>query len=43
MMGCLSKLIIVDNLRCPKCKQNSAEFLGKKNLPSNKEDILEFF
>jgi len=41
-MGCLSKLIIVDNLGCPKCKRNSAEFLEKKNLPSNKEDILEF-
>jgi len=42
MMGWLSKLIVVDNLRCPKCKQNSAEFLEKK-IASNKEDVLEFF
>jgi len=28
-MGWLSKLIVVDNLGCPKCKQNSAEFLEK--------------
>jgi hypothetical protein len=32
MMGCLSKLIIVDNLGCPKCKQNSAEFSEKKKI-----------
>jgi len=43
MMGRLSKLIVVDNLGCPKCKRNSAEFLEKKNLPSNKEDMLESF
>jgi hypothetical protein len=42
-MGWLSKLIVVDNLGCPKCKRNSAEFLEKKNLPSNKEDKLRFF
>jgi len=36
MMGCLSKLIIVDNLGCPKCKRNSAEFLEKKNYPQIK-------
>jgi len=44
-MGRLSKLIVVDNLGCPKCKRNSAEFLEKKNnnLPSNKEDMLESF
>jgi len=42
-MGWLSKLIVVDNLGCPKCKRNSAEFLEKKNLPSNKEDMLESF
>jgi hypothetical protein len=30
MMGRLSKLIVVDNLGCPKCKRNSAEFLEKK-------------
>jgi len=44
MMGWLSKLIVVDNLGCPKCKRNSAEFLEiKKKLPSNKEDMLESF
>jgi hypothetical protein len=43
MMGWLSKLIVVDNLGCPKCKQNSAEFFGKKKLPSNKEDMLGSF
>jgi len=42
-MGWLSKLIVVDNLGCPKCKQNSAEFFGKKKLPSNKEDMLGSF
>jgi len=42
-MDWLSKLIVVDNLGCPKCKWNSAKFLGKKNLPSNKEDMLESF
>jgi hypothetical protein len=26
MMGWLSKLIVVDNLGCPKYKRNSAEF-----------------
>ena len=31
-----------DNLGCPKCKRNSAEFLEKK-LPSNKEDMLRSF
>jgi hypothetical protein len=35
-MGCLSKLIVVDNLGCHKCKRNSAEFLGKKNYPQIK-------
>jgi hypothetical protein len=44
MMGWLSKLIVVDNLGCPKYKQNSAEFLEiKKKLLSNKEDVLESF
>ena len=43
MMGWLSKLIVVDNLKCPKCKRNSAEFLEKKKIPSNKEDMLESF
>ena len=43
MMGWLSKLIVVDNLGCPKCKRNSDDFWGKKNLPSNKEDMLESF
>jgi hypothetical protein len=36
MMGWLSKLIVVDNLGCPKYKRNSAEFLvdfKKKNHP----------
>ena len=42
-MDWLSKLIVVDNLGCPKCKQNSTEFLEKKNLPSNKEDMLGSF
>ena len=42
-MGRLSKLIVVDNLGCPKCKRNSAEILKKKKLPSNKEDMLESF
>jgi hypothetical protein len=43
-MGRLSKLIVVDNLGCPKCKRNSAKILKKKkNLPSNKEDMLESF
>jgi hypothetical protein len=38
MMGWLSKLIVVDNLGCPKCKQNSAEFFWKlkKNYPQIK-------
>ena len=40
-MDWLSKLIVVDNLGCPKCKRNSADFWKKKNLPSNKEDMLE--
>jgi len=40
----LIKLIVVDNLGCPKCKRNSAKFLEiKKKLPSNKEDMLESF
>jgi hypothetical protein len=43
MMGWLSKLIVVDNMGCAKCKRNSAEFLVKKILPSNKEDMLETF
>jgi len=43
MMGRLSKLIVVDNLGCPKCKRNSAEILKKKKLPSNKEDMLESY
>jgi hypothetical protein len=44
MMGWLSKLIVVDNLGCSKCKRNSAEFLKiKKKLPSNKKDMLESF
>ena len=43
MMGRLSKLIVVDNLGCPKCKRNSAEILKKIKLPSNKEDMLESF
>ena len=44
MMGWLSKLIFVDNLGCPKYKRNSAEFLvEKKNLPSNKKDMLGSF
>jgi hypothetical protein len=30
MIGWLSKFIVVDNLGCPKCKRNSAEFLEKK-------------
>ena len=42
-MGWLSKLIVVDNLGCRKRKRNSAEFLEKKNSPSNKEDMLESF
>ena len=42
MMGCLSKLIVVDNLGCSKCKRNSAEFLEKK-IPLNKEDMLGSF
>ena len=42
MMGWLSKLIVVDNLGCPKCKRNSADF-WKKKLPSNKKDMLESF
>jgi hypothetical protein len=29
-MGWLSKLIVVDNLGCPICKRNSAEFLVNK-------------
>jgi hypothetical protein len=36
MMGRLSKLIVVDNLGCPKCKRNSAEILKKKNYPQIK-------
>jgi hypothetical protein len=32
MMGWLSKLIIVNNLGCPKYKQNLAEFLVKKKF-----------
>jgi hypothetical protein len=36
MMGRLSKLIVVDNLRCPKCKRNSAEIKKKKNYPQIK-------
>jgi hypothetical protein len=39
MMGWLSKLIVVDNLECPKYKWNSTEilieFFTKKQLPSN--------
>jgi len=31
-MGRLSKLIVVDNLGCPKCKRNSAEILKKKKI-----------
>ena len=42
-MGWLSKLIVVNNLGCPKYKRNSAEFLKKKNSPSNKEDMLGSF
>ena len=42
-MGRLSKVIVVDNLGCPKYKRNSTEFLVKKNLPSNKEDMLGSF
>jgi len=41
-MGWLSKLIVVDNLGCPKCERNSADFFFKK-LPSNKEDMMESF
>jgi hypothetical protein len=36
MMGRLSKLIVVDNLECPKCKRNFAEFLKKKKYPQIK-------
>jgi hypothetical protein len=41
----LRKLVVVNNLGCPKCKRNSAEFLvkRKKNLPLNKEDVLGTF
>jgi hypothetical protein len=42
-MGRLSKLIVVNKLRCSKYKRNSAEFLMKKNLPSNKKDMLGSF
>jgi hypothetical protein len=37
-MGWLSKLIVVDNLGCPKYKRNSVEFFGrlKKNYPQTK-------
>jgi len=42
MMGWLSKLIIVDNLECPKYKRNFVEFL-KKKLSSNKDDMLGSF
>jgi uncharacterized protein YjfI (DUF2170 family) len=43
MIGRLSKLIVVDKLGCSKYKRNSAEFLVKKKLLSNKEDMLESF
>jgi len=38
MMGWLSKLIVVDNLGCPKYKRNSVDFFGrlKKNYPQTK-------
>jgi hypothetical protein len=44
-MSWLNKLIVVNNLGCPKYKRNFAEFLVdlKKKLPSNYENMLGSF
>jgi hypothetical protein len=36
-MGWLSKLLVVDNLGCPKYKRNSAEFFVEKKIPQLRE------